>query len=239
MLGAVVSRGPHLGMPAVNPLAAGVLTKRSYYQMLNTACVACLTVSFQHGLGKHDADLTFDQLVNIAKWTWMSVTPGIVCSIVARASIAILLVRIFGRKKWLKWSLIGITVLQIVSAVVLIIMSWVQVKPVEALWNPLIPAQRLSPDVVARTGNVTGGKFFGRTPITIPAGCTTNTYRWELVAPLARSRRCSCARRVRSQSNHNRDLHCIFLCHQRTPSELLCVASCGAAFLHASSNSSN
>lgn len=126
--------------------------------------MSCLTVAFRHGFGKHDADLTFDQLVNVAKWIWMSFTPGIVCSILARISIAVLLVRIFGTKAWLKWFLIVITILQVVASVILTITSWVQVRPVEGMWNPLIPAERLSPTVVPRMGNVAGGKSYSRSP---------------------------------------------------------------------------
>jgi hypothetical protein len=88
----------------------------------------------------------------------MSYTPGITSSIVSRISIAVLLVRIFGIHVWLKWSLIVITSLQVVAAVVLTFTSWLQVRPVQGLWDPTIPAKRISSDVVAREGNVTGGK---------------------------------------------------------------------------------
>lgn len=133
-------------------------------QFLNIACQACLTVAFHHGFGKHDRDLTFEQAVNIAKWIWMSFTPGITSSIASRVSIAVLLVRIFGVHTRLKMFLIFITVLQVVASVVLAITSWVQVRPVQGLWNPLIPAQRLSPDVVAREGNVAGGESQNSSP---------------------------------------------------------------------------
>ncbi|KAH7087024.1 hypothetical protein FB567DRAFT_57350 [Paraphoma chrysanthemicola] len=127
--------------------------------LLNTACVICLTLAFHYGFGKHDLSLTFDQAVHIGKWIWMSFTPGITSSIASRISIAVLLVRIFGIHVWLKWSLIAITVLQVVASMVLTLTSWCQVRPVQALWNPTIPARRISPDVVAREGNVTGALF--------------------------------------------------------------------------------
>ncbi|KAJ4371316.1 hypothetical protein N0V83_004533 [Neocucurbitaria cava] len=127
--------------------------------LLNTACVICLTVAFHYGFGKHDLSLTFDQAVHIAKWIWMSFTPGITSSIASRISIAILLVRIFGIHAWLRWSLIVITVLQVVASVVLALTSWCQVRPVQGLWDPTIPAHRISPNVVAREGNVTGALF--------------------------------------------------------------------------------
>ncbi|OAG01869.1 putative Sterigmatocystin 8-O-methyltransferase [Paraphaeosphaeria sporulosa] len=126
--------------------------------ILNTVCISCLTVAFHYGFGKHDHSLTFYQAVHIAKWIWMSFTPGITSSIASRISIAFLLVRIFGIHTWLKWSLIVITVIQVVGSVVLALTSWLQVRPVQGLWDPTIPAKRISPEVVAREGNVAGGK---------------------------------------------------------------------------------
>jgi len=127
--------------------------------LLQLACQSCLTVAFHYGFGKHDRDLTFEQLVNVGKWGWMQFTPGITASILSRISIAILLVRLFGVHSRLKWSVIILAILQVVGGVVVTITSWVQVRPVRALWNPLIPAERLSPNVVAREGNVTGFFF--------------------------------------------------------------------------------
>ncbi|KAI5920335.1 hypothetical protein F4810DRAFT_441794 [Camillea tinctor] len=36
--------------------------------ILNLACQSCLTVAYHWGFGKHDGDLTFNQLVKISKW---------------------------------------------------------------------------------------------------------------------------------------------------------------------------
>ncbi|PHH70097.1 hypothetical protein CDD82_7342 [Ophiocordyceps australis] len=126
----------------------------------NIAGVACLTVSFYNGFGKHDTDLTSSQIVAIGKWMWMAYPPGIVCSILARTSIMILLVRIFGRNARLKWLLIAITILQVVVSLVLTSFIWAQVTPVEGMWNPLIPSKRRLPaHLVDRTGNVAGGLY--------------------------------------------------------------------------------
>ncbi|EPE28202.1 integral membrane protein [Glarea lozoyensis ATCC 20868] len=126
---------------------------------LNLVCQSCLTVCFTYGFGKHDKALNFKQAVGIAKWIWMSFTPGITSSIVSRISICILLVRIFGVRVWLKWLLIVLTVFQVAMSVALALTSWLQVRPVEGLWNPKIHAHRLSPEVVAREGNVGGALF--------------------------------------------------------------------------------
>ncbi|KAF2820840.1 putative Sterigmatocystin 8-O-methyltransferase [Ophiobolus disseminans] len=115
-------------------------------EALNTASQACITVAFHYGFGKHDFDLTIDQAVAVVKWMWMSFTPGIACSNAARISIAILLIRTFGIHAWLRRPLFAITVLQVTACVVLIFTTWFQVRP------------KLNPDIVAREGNVTGGK---------------------------------------------------------------------------------
>lgn len=88
-------------------------------------------------------NLTVDpQLINILKWNWISTTPGILVSTLARISVTILLIRIFGNKAWLKWFLIIFTALQSVVAILVIIIVWIQVDPVEGLWNIFLPARR-------------------------------------------------------------------------------------------------
>ncbi|KAI0173478.1 hypothetical protein GGR52DRAFT_543196 [Hypoxylon sp. FL1284] len=127
--------------------------------MLNLACNSIVSVAYRWGMGKHDRDLTFDQLINVLKWTWIQTVPGILSSVIARVSIAILLVRIFGTKTWLKWFLIVVTILQAVSNIAIIIAMWTQASPVEAVWNPVIPARRSDPRLLEYFGYV-GGSFF-------------------------------------------------------------------------------
>ncbi|CAG9950389.1 unnamed protein product [Clonostachys rosea f. rosea IK726] len=128
--------------------------------LLNLAAQSLLTVAFHYGLGKHDQDLTFDQIVNTGKWIWMSYTPAILSSATARISIMILLVRIFGPKHALKWLVIVTTTLSVAAVVAQIITVWNQMKPVEGLWNPLAGAKlQFSPDIAMIEGNIIGALF--------------------------------------------------------------------------------
>ncbi|KAL2756631.1 hypothetical protein ACRALDRAFT_1075523 [Sodiomyces alcalophilus JCM 7366] len=103
----------------------------------------CLTEAYRWGLGKRDADLAvFPQLIEILKWNWISTTPAILVSILARISANILLTRLFGTKPWLWWFLWVFTGLQVVVSSVLVVFVWVQVDPVEGLWDPFLPANR-------------------------------------------------------------------------------------------------
>ncbi|GAP92081.1 putative integral membrane protein [Rosellinia necatrix] len=127
--------------------------------LLNLVGQSSLTVAYHYGLGKHDESLTFDQLVQIAKWIWIQFIPAILSSVTARISITILLVRIFGSKKALKWFLISTTTISGVACVAQIITAFVQVSPIEGLWNPLVGTRRFGPVVVEREGNVIGALF--------------------------------------------------------------------------------
>ncbi|RYP58492.1 hypothetical protein DL769_008935 [Monosporascus sp. CRB-8-3] len=116
--------------------------------ILQIVSSACLTKAYTWGLGKHDADLMYvPQAINIFKWGWISAVPGTVGTIIARISIAVLLVRLFGSKKWLKWFLVVYTVLQTVVAIVFLIILFSSARPVEGLWNSLMLAQRLDPRI--------------------------------------------------------------------------------------------
>lgn len=104
--------------------------------------MSLVSVALRWGAGSHDEDLTAEQYSHVIKWFWLSTTPAILVSIVSRLSATVLLIRIFGTKRWFKVFLIIFTSLQTIAGVVTIITSWTQVRPVEALWDPAV-----SPDV--------------------------------------------------------------------------------------------
>ncbi|KAI0474674.1 hypothetical protein F4859DRAFT_481528 [Xylaria cf. heliscus] len=114
------------------------------------------TQAFMYGLGKHDRDLTFDELINVLKWIWLATLPGLLVTIIARWSISVLLVRIFGSKKWFKYYIIIFTGLITLFTLALLIVIWVQVYPLEGLWNPLVPARRWDSRVEQYTAYVAG-----------------------------------------------------------------------------------
>ncbi|KAF4633296.1 hypothetical protein G7Y89_g4834 [Cudoniella acicularis] len=102
-------------------------------QVLNQSLV---TISFHYGLGKHDMSLEQpDQMVAVLKWNWIASLPGMLVSILARISIAILLVRLFGIHLWFKWFMIIFTTVQSVVCTLIIPFTWVQDSPVQGLWN--------------------------------------------------------------------------------------------------------
>ncbi|KAI0099193.1 hypothetical protein GGR51DRAFT_397534 [Nemania sp. FL0031] len=99
---------------------------------------AVVTIACYYGAGMHDEDLTPDQHVNIIKWFWITTTPALVISVVARVSSAILLKRIFNSVKWFKIFLLFFTVLQAIVGALAIVAVYTQVQPLESLWNPKV-----------------------------------------------------------------------------------------------------
>ena len=94
-----------------------------------------LTVMLKYGFGKHDYSLTPDQLIAILKYNWVRIGVQVLVSSLARISISILLIRLFGVYKWFKWFVCIVTSLVCVASTVLVIVTFVQSTPVEALWN--------------------------------------------------------------------------------------------------------
>ncbi|KID94232.1 integral membrane protein, partial [Metarhizium majus ARSEF 297] len=119
------------------------------------AAIACnivsqsfVTIAYHHGLGKHDASLRPDQVVNVLKWMWLANTPGLIVSILARISIAVLLVRLFGGvHKWLKWFVIVVTGLCTILTVIILPCTYLQSTPVSGNWDPFTPAEHWNPKI--------------------------------------------------------------------------------------------
>ena len=117
---------------------------------------ACLMEAYKWGLGKESKNLTYDpQIMQILKWNLIGSIPGNVVAITARISIAILLVRLFGARKWFKWYLIIFTTLQSATAAATEMVYCLQVSPIQGFWDPMMPARRLDP-MIAKVLWMTG-----------------------------------------------------------------------------------
>lgn len=87
------------------------------------------------------------QRMMASKWGYVSAFPSIGISAIARISITILLVRIFGVRRWFKLYFIAITTLVTLVAVLSIVFLAASSSPWEGLWNQMIPARRLDPRI--------------------------------------------------------------------------------------------
>ncbi|KAH7302956.1 hypothetical protein B0I35DRAFT_365752 [Stachybotrys elegans] len=108
---------------------------------MQMGCQSCYTVAFHWGLGQHDRDPTYDpQLINIQMWNFIVVVSNLAASTMARISLTLLFLRLFGTKIWFEWFL---TALVIGCTPVL----WTQADPIQGLWDPFTPAHRRPPTV--------------------------------------------------------------------------------------------
>lgn len=96
---------------------------------------ACVTLQCDYGLGLPLQAMSMDQIIQLSKWIWISATFSNIASVLARISITVMLVRIFGTRKWFKMLMISFTTIQGVLAVVNVICIWAQATPVEGLWD--------------------------------------------------------------------------------------------------------
>ncbi|KAM7188989.1 hypothetical protein V8F33_010323 [Rhypophila sp. PSN 637] len=157
----------HAGLTASDWTMLGAL-------LLQLASQGCITEAYQWGLGAHDEYLLPQTMlyppdsipwVQMLKWVYLSTIPGVLSSIVARISVAMLLITIFGTKRWLKYFLIVFTSLVAVLGSLSIIFSMLQSNPIEGLWNPFVPARRWDPRVPHYMVYV-GGSVYAFTDLT-------------------------------------------------------------------------
>ncbi|KAI1170431.1 hypothetical protein F4777DRAFT_117851 [Nemania sp. FL0916] len=116
--------------------------------LLQIAYQALITVDVEKGAGV-TMPPTFSplQLIDLLKWSWVSNPFAVAVSVTARLSIAIFLIRLFGVRAWYKWSMITFTAMLLIIGILNIIIVFVQVRPVEALWDFRIMVPRWDPSV--------------------------------------------------------------------------------------------
>ncbi|KAI1747180.1 hypothetical protein F4782DRAFT_522182 [Xylaria castorea] len=119
--------------------------------LLQIVYEAMFTVQVYWGFGLPYDRISAEQFKQSNKWSWYSAGPSILASFIARISITILLVRIFGVQTWLKWYLICFTSLLTVVSVVSIVLLFAQCIPWYGLWEYTIKARRLNPLIYAYT----------------------------------------------------------------------------------------
>ncbi|KAK5630922.1 hypothetical protein RRF57_006637 [Xylaria bambusicola] len=128
--------------------------------MLMALGIQIVFQAFFHEITAWGGGLAFDRLdplqkQQVSKWGWISGIPSILVSCIARISITILLVRIFGVRRWLKWYLILFTSFLSVLSLLSIIFLVAQCVPWYGLWDPTVKAKRWNPYIYPYTAIAT------------------------------------------------------------------------------------
>ncbi|KAH8897481.1 hypothetical protein GQ53DRAFT_838073 [Thozetella sp. PMI_491] len=97
---------------------------------------ATLTIAVSWGFGRTLEDLTLRQLLQLQKWEYITALVSATVSVMARISITVLLIRIFGSSRpWFRHFAIVLTAVTGVMGLVSTMLAWLEKFPVQALWD--------------------------------------------------------------------------------------------------------
>ncbi|KAF5872339.1 putative integral membrane family protein [Botrytis fragariae] len=124
-----------------------------YWILLGLAGYTAVSVfaylGVHYGIGVHAAQLTYDQLINAAKYQVIVELGYILCTAIIKTSVGLLLLRITSVKTFYKYLIwISLAIVWIWTIVTFAI-SCVQCRPLKASWDPLTPGVCLEPRVIA------------------------------------------------------------------------------------------
>lgn len=77
-----------------------------------------------------------------ARYSYIALSFQIMVSVLARLSITILLIRLFGVHEWFRYCLVSLFCTIAVVSIAFIPISFSQVDPVQALWDPSVVVKR-------------------------------------------------------------------------------------------------
>lgn len=116
--------------------------------IIQIAYQSLISVSVTKGVGKTMPPTTTPaDIVEVLKWSWFSNPLAVLVSVLARLSIAVFLVRIFGVRTWFRDLCLNFTTLLVIIGIVNIVIVWFQASPVEALWDFRIPVPHWDPKI--------------------------------------------------------------------------------------------
>ena len=94
------------------------------------------------------------------EFNWLSQPGAIFALFTSKASVALLVLRLIGPNTfWRKYILYFVIVTVFITNSLALIFTFVQCNPVQALWNPTIPANCWDPSVQADYNYFNGGNF--------------------------------------------------------------------------------
>ncbi|KAK8108238.1 uncharacterized protein PG998_010251 [Apiospora kogelbergensis] len=134
------------------PLIMGLTWTFASLAIIATGLRVYVRKTVGNGISWDDWLMCVAVMMSVLKWMWLANTPGLLVSITARVSIAVLLIRLFGIHRWLKWYLIIFTSLCTILTIVIITCTYLQSTPVSGNWNPTEPAKKWDPIIYISLG---------------------------------------------------------------------------------------
>jgi hypothetical protein len=105
--------------------------------VFTTLASVCITQEVRYGLGRHAASLSADELTNYLRWFWMSIWSYYVGLGLAKLSIVLQCLRVFGHmarfRRW-AWVLASVCFAFMVYTVIITVFLC---RPVSHFWHPV------------------------------------------------------------------------------------------------------
>lgn len=112
------------------------------------------------GYGKHIYTLDLPNLESILQLLFIAEILGILGLFFVKLSVALFLLRIGGLQRWMRWGLIITTAILACSTASIIVIYFVQCRPISGNWNPLIHTRAcVSPHALVASGYASTGKL--------------------------------------------------------------------------------
>lgn len=100
-----------------------------------------LSLAASSGMGYPLETITIDEYISLTMWGWCTTAPNILANAIARISIAMVLVQIFGIHRWFKVLMISFTGLLAFMSFSNFLFLFFQASPFPAIWDFRILAQ--------------------------------------------------------------------------------------------------
>lgn len=127
--------------------------------MIGIVTQTFFTLACVNGVGWHVHDLTFDQLWQALRWTWVGIYVGLVGTFVGKLAIVALLYQVATRQqKRRKYFLVFIGGFNVVCGCIQLILSVTQCDPYYKLWYRLDPGTCNNIGLAAKYGYFQGSK---------------------------------------------------------------------------------
>ncbi|KAF2151589.1 hypothetical protein K461DRAFT_294493 [Myriangium duriaei CBS 260.36] len=99
-----------------------------------------LLVALHNGLGRHTADLRWEQVEAVIEYEWIAISVGITACLFGKLAIIALLLDIQGTLiRFGRHLMYFVATVLVLSWMSVIIVSWVQCIPIQKTWNILLP----------------------------------------------------------------------------------------------------
>lgn len=117
-------------------------------------------VMIHYGYGKHIYTLDLPNMEKILKLLFIAEILGILGLFFVKLSVALFLLRIGGLQWWMRWGLIITTAILACSTTSIIVIYFVQCRPISGNWNPIIHTTAcISPHALVASGYASTGKL--------------------------------------------------------------------------------